>query len=111
MDRKTVSRWANRFRGDCLSIDNDSRPERSRTSTNERSVKLVADAFEDLSATCEDLSRATGVPATSVFRILSNDLRKRKIPVLWVPHCLRSEEKKKRMDIETLLKERFDFEN
>ena len=40
---------------------NDPRPGRLRTSTEERSVKLVADALEeDRRATCEELSRATG---------------------------------------------------
>ena len=42
-----VSHWANHFRGGCVSIDNDPRPGRPRTSTDERSVKLVADAFEE----------------------------------------------------------------
>ena len=57
MERSTVS---NRFRGDCVSMDNDPRPGRPRTSTDERSVKLVADALEeDRCATCEELSRAT----------------------------------------------------
>ena len=61
VDRRTVSRWANRFRGGCMSIDNDSRTGRPRTSTNERSEKLVVDALEeDRRATCEELSRATG---------------------------------------------------
>ena len=44
-----------------MSIDNDSRPERLRTSTNERSAKLVGDALEeDHHVTCEELSRAMG---------------------------------------------------
>ena len=65
MDCTAVSRWANRYRGVCVKIDNDLRPGRPRTSTVERSVKLVADALdEDRRATCEELSRATGVPAT-----------------------------------------------
>ena len=56
-----VSSWANCFRGGCVSIDNDSTPGRPRTSTDERSVKLVADALvEDHHATCEELSRVTG---------------------------------------------------
>ena len=61
VDCSTVSRWANRFRGGCMSIDNDPRPGRPRTSTDERSVKLVADALEeDRRPTCEELFRATG---------------------------------------------------
>ena len=61
MDCSTVSHWANRFRGGCVSTDNDSRPGRPRTSTDERSVELVAGALEeDRHAICEELSRATG---------------------------------------------------
>ena len=37
-----ISHWANRFRGGCVSIDSDPRPGRPRTSTDERSAKLVA---------------------------------------------------------------------
>ena len=55
MDHSTVSRWANHFRGGCVSIDNDPRPGRPRTSTNERSVKLGADTLEeDRRATCKN---------------------------------------------------------
>ena len=61
VDRSTVSRWANRLRSGCVSTDNDPRPGRLRTSTDERSVKLVADALEEgRCATREELSRATG---------------------------------------------------
>ena len=67
MDRSTVSRWANRYRGGYVSIDNDTRRGRPRTSKDERSVKLVADAIEEnRRATREELSRATEIPATSV---------------------------------------------
>ena len=61
VDGSTVSRWANSFRGVCESIDYHPRQGRLRTSTDERSVKLVADRLEDRRATCEELSRATGV--------------------------------------------------
>ena len=61
VDYTSVSRWANRFRGGCVSIDNDPRPEKPRTSTDERSLKLVADALaEDRRITRTKLSRATG---------------------------------------------------
>ena len=44
-----------------MSIDNDPRSGRPRTSTDERSLKLMADALEeDRRATYEELSRATG---------------------------------------------------
>ena len=61
VDHSTVSRWANRFCGGCVSRVNDPRPGRPRTSTDERSVNLVSDAFEkDRLATCEELSKAMG---------------------------------------------------
>ena len=47
MDCRTDSRWANRFRGDCVSIDYEPRPRWLRTSIDERSVKFVADVLED----------------------------------------------------------------
>ena len=44
-----------------MSIDSDSRLGRPRTSTEERSVKLVANSIEeDRRATYEELFRATG---------------------------------------------------
>ena len=56
-----VSHWANHFRGGCVNIDNDQRPGRPRTSTDEKSVKLLADVLEeDRRAACEELSRAKG---------------------------------------------------
>ena len=93
-----------------MSIDNDPRPGRPRTSTDERSVKLVADALEDHRATCEELSRTAGAPATSEFCILTIDLIFFFF-ARWVPHCLTAEQKQKRLDIATLLNERFDVED
>ena len=73
-----VFHWANHFHGGCVSIDNKPRPGRPRTFTDERCVKLVADALEeDRHATCKELSRGTGILAMPVFRILTNDSKKR----------------------------------
>ena len=61
VDHRIVSRWANHFCGGRVSIDNDPRPGKPRTSTDERLVKVVADALEeDRRATCEELYKATG---------------------------------------------------
>ena len=50
----------NRFRGGCVNIENGPRRGRPRTSTDERSVKLVPDALEEYRrATREERSRAT----------------------------------------------------
>ena len=77
VDRSTISLWDNRFSGSSVNTVNNPRSGRPRTSTDERNVKLVADSLEeDRCATCEKLSRATGVPATSVFHILTSYLKK-----------------------------------
>ena len=47
VNSSTVSRWANHFRGGCVCIDSDPRPGRPRTSIDERSMKLVADALDE----------------------------------------------------------------
>jgi hypothetical protein len=49
------------------------------------------------------------ISPTSVFRILTNYLQKRKICARWVPHCLTAEQKQKRLEIVTLLKQRFNI--
>ena len=55
-----VSRWANGFRGICVSIENDPRSGRPRISTDKRSVMLMADSLgKDRRATCEEIPRAT----------------------------------------------------
>jgi hypothetical protein len=43
VDRSTVSRWATRFCKRRVTINDDQRPGRPKTSTDERSMKLVAD--------------------------------------------------------------------
>jgi hypothetical protein len=43
-------------------------------------VELVADSLaQNYRATCKNTSQAIGISPTSVFRILKNDLQKRKI--------------------------------
>ena len=74
MDHRMVSHCANHFCGGCVSIDNDPKPGRPKTSTDERSVKLVADALEEDRATGEELSRAMGAKTTE--SILDADMEK-----------------------------------
>ena len=47
VDRSTVSHWANCFCEGCVGVNDDPRPGRLKTSTDERSVKLVADFLEE----------------------------------------------------------------
>jgi AraC-like DNA-binding protein len=111
VDRSKVSRWETRFRKGRVTINDDPRPGRPKTSTDERSVKRVTDFLaENRRATYEEISQATGISSTSVFRILTNYLQKRKFCARWVPYCLTAEQKQKRLEIATLLKQRFNVE-
>jgi transposase len=111
VDRSTDSRWATRFREGRVTVNDDPRPGRPKTSTDERSVELVADFLaEDRRATREEISQGTGISPTSIFLILSKDLQKRNICALWLPQCLTTEQKQKRLEIATLPKQRFNVE-
>jgi len=53
VDRSAVSRWATRFREGRATINDGQRPGRPKTSTDERSMKRVADFLaQDRRATC-----------------------------------------------------------
>ena len=107
VDRSTFFRWATRFHERRITINDDPRPGRPKISSDERSVKLVAYFLvQDRRATCEDVSQATRISPTSVFWVLTKDLQKRKISARWVLHCFTAEQKQKRLEIATLLKQR-----
>jgi len=109
VDRSTVSRWATRFREGLVTRKDYQKPGRPKTSTDERSVKLVADLLpQDRRATCEEIhvSQATWF-SPSVFLILTKGLEMRKICARWIPRCLTAEQKQKRLEIATSLKQRF----
>jgi len=80
VDCSTASRWDTFFREGRVTINDDHRPGRAKTSTDERSVKLVADFLaQDRRATCENISQASRISPTSDFHILTNNLQKRNI--------------------------------
>ena len=111
VDRTTVSRWAARFCEGHVTINDDPRPGRLKTSTDERSVKFVVEFLAQVhQVSCEEISQATGISPTSVFRILTNYLHRRKICAQWVPHFLTAEQKHKCLQTATLLKQRLNTE-
>ncbi|KAJ4435330.1 hypothetical protein ANN_17940 [Periplaneta americana] len=48
---------------------------------------------QDRRATCEELSEAKEISPNSIFRILTKNLKKRKISTRWVPYYLTAEQK------------------
>lgn len=61
MGRSTVSRWVNGFRGGCVGIDDYSRSGRPKVWN-----------------LCRCSSEPREIPSVSVFRMLKNDLNKRR---------------------------------
>jgi hypothetical protein len=111
VDCKTVSRLASRFCEGCVTINDDQGPGMPKTSTDERSVKLVEDFLtQNHRETCKEILQAAGISPTSVFRILTKDLQKRQFCARWLPHCLTVEQKQKSLESATLMKQRFDIE-
>ena len=81
LDRSTISRWAQRFREGRLSIDNDPKSGRPRTSTDDQSVERVLQILEeDRRMTCEEIAHCAGISRASAYRILTERLHKRQLP-------------------------------
>jgi len=62
VDRSTISRWAQRFYEGRLSIENDPKSGRPRTSTDDQSVEPVLQILEeDCRMTCEETAHSAGI--------------------------------------------------
>ena len=80
VDRSTISRWAQRFREGRLSMENDPKSGRPRTSTDDQSVERVLQILqEDCRMTCEEIAHSAGISRASAYRILTERLHKRRI--------------------------------
>jgi hypothetical protein len=71
VDHSTISHWFSHFHEGHVTINNDPRPGRPKTSTDTQSVKRVVDFLaEDRRMMCEEISLGTGISLTLVFHIL-----------------------------------------
>jgi len=109
VDQSTISRWAQRFREERLSIENDPKSGRSRTSTDDQSVERVLQILEkDRRMTFGETAHSAGISRASAYRILTERLHNRRIAARWVPHGLCEEEQKcRRLKIAQQLLHRF----
>jgi len=89
VDRSTVSQELSRFRGGRVSIQDDPRSGRPVTATDDPSVVIVSTLLEeDRRKSCEETAHEANMSTSSVFRIVTQTLQKRKVAVKWVPHQL-----------------------
>ncbi|KAL4142347.1 hypothetical protein QTP88_004826 [Uroleucon formosanum] len=112
VDRSTVQRWHQRFRDGRTSIDNNPRSGRPSTVTqdNTNAAILATLLDEDGRITVREIEQETGISKSSVHRILTEILQKRKIAARWVPHFLSPEQKDTRKDICRELLSRYENE-
>ncbi|XP_064486005.1 protein GVQW3-like [Ornithodoros turicata] len=95
MSRKSVFRWILRFRDGRDALEYDPRPVASKISRNEENVQRVAEVLaSDRCISVQPIEELTGLPKTSVHRILTEDLQKRKLCARFVPHVLTSDQKR-----------------
>ena len=108
IDRSTISSWAQRFRERRLSIVNDQKSGRHRTSIDDQCVERVFQILEeDRRMTCEEITHSAGISRASAYPILTGRLHKRRIAARWVPHDLSEEQKCRRLEIAQQLLHRF----
>lgn len=89
MSRKNVFKWYARFRDGRESIEDDPRPGASSTVRVEENVQKVAEILRnDRCASTRLIEELTGIPKTTVHRILTENLGKKKICCRFVPHSL-----------------------
>jgi len=104
VDRSTISRRAQRFHEGRLSIENDLKSGRPRTSTDDQSVERVLQILEeDHRMTREETAHCAGISQASAYRILTEHLHKHPIAARWVLHDLSEEQKCRRVEIPQLL--------
>jgi histone-lysine N-methyltransferase SETMAR len=98
VDRSTISREGH------IAVEDNQRPGRPRSSTNYTIAVIIANVLEeDRHMTCEEIARESGIPKSSVHRIVTEHLQKRKVSARWVPHKLSDEQKAQRKETVTLL--------
>jgi histone-lysine N-methyltransferase SETMAR len=77
-----------------VSIQDDPRSGRPVTTTDDTSVVIVSTLLEDdRCKSCEETTHEANMSTTSVFRLVTQTLQKRKVAAKWVPHQLSEEQK------------------
>ena len=95
---RTVFRWVKAFKARKISVEDDTRPGRPKTSVtkaNIAAVKIVVK--QDARLSVKDIASCTGISEGSVQTILKKRLDLRKVCARWVPHLLTEEQKTQRL--------------
>ncbi|GFR79429.1 histone-lysine N-methyltransferase SETMAR [Elysia marginata] len=110
---KTVRKWikaVSEKRGD---MEDEPRPRRPVTACGDANIsKVLVSLSDDRRKTCEEISTETSMSRTSVFRVLTNKLNKKKKFSKWVLHLLTvtDEQKESRVNFSRNFLRRFQTE-
>jgi histone-lysine N-methyltransferase SETMAR len=105
-DKSQVYEWFPLFKNSNMSIEVLPRSGGPSTSRKEENIEKVRQAInEDCRKTIEQVSKETNVPWSSCLRILTQDLRMRRVSAKFLPRLLTEEQKDNRVNVCRDLKE------
>lgn len=95
----TVCRWVTRFKDGSDDIEDEERPGRPITATTPSDIKAIADLIESNPyINFEEMEAETSISRGSIFTIIHDHLKFRKVISRWVPHLLNDLQKAKRVE-------------
>ena len=91
-------RWVKAFKAGKFSVEDDTIPERPKTSVTKANIAAVKIVVEqDARLTVKDIASCTGISEGSVQTILKKRLDLKKVCARWVPHLLTEEQMTQRL--------------
>ncbi len=97
---QTVLKWVASFKEGQMDVEDEQhsgRPQMSTTGDNVDQVRTVVE--EDRRRTCKDMENITGIPHSTIYRILVDALNMKKIFAKWVPHLLNEDQRTERVQL------------
>jgi histone-lysine N-methyltransferase SETMAR len=106
--QRAVYKWYDRFKSGCTSTLDEPRSGRPREVRTDSNIELIRGLLEiDPRWTCEEMADLSGIPSSSIHRILTEDLGLQKVTTRWVPHHLDDSQKRQRVAVAQQLLRRF----
>jgi len=94
----TVQKWSKLFREGRMELEDAPRSGRTVSKTNEENIELVRDLIEaDPHSSYDDIEAETELSRGTIFNIIHDHLKMKKITSRWVPHELTSDQKQARV--------------
>jgi len=95
-----VKRWLAEFKRGRNSVEDEHRSIDPKDAVSTENVQIVNDMLkEDRCLTMQHIAETTDIHATTVYRIVSDDLGMKTVSACWVPRMLMDEQKQNRVDV------------